>query len=136
MIGKFYNIETKQRRPGKSFQNAFFSLVPDAGYGSHRCQNRRRNRRNNLHNPLKSLFLRHNWLIDLMVNRINFTTEAQRTPSLSESLHRILCVSESLWFYDQSPSPGMVEPPPPWLPPVSVLPPLCVLSPPDCELLP
>ena len=64
-----------------------------------------------------------------MVNRIYFTTEAQRTLSLSESLHRMLCVSESLWFYDQSPSPGMVEPP------VSVLPPLCVL-PPVCELLP
>ena len=27
-----------------------------------------------------------------------FTTETLRTPSLSESLHRILCVSESLWF--------------------------------------
>ena len=59
MIGKFYNIETKQRRPGKSFQNAFFSLVPDTGYGSHRRQNRRRNRCDNLHNPLKSFFLRH-----------------------------------------------------------------------------
>ena len=67
MIGKFYNIETKQRRPGKSFQNAFFSLVPDAGYGSHRRQNRRRNRRNNLHNPLKGLLLRHNRLMVLMV---------------------------------------------------------------------
>ena len=56
------NITTqrlKTRRPGKSFQNAFFCLVPDAGYGSHRCQNRRRNRGDNLHNPLKSFFLRH-----------------------------------------------------------------------------
>ena len=39
-----------------------------------------------------------------MVNRIGeklyFTTETQRTLSLSESLHRMLCASESLWFYD------------------------------------
>jgi len=28
-------------------------LVSDARYGSHRCQNRCRNRRDNLHNPLK-----------------------------------------------------------------------------------
>ena len=87
-------------------------LVSDTGYSTQRGQYRRRHRCNDLHNPLKSLFLRHNRLIDLMVNRIYFTTEAQRTLSLSESLHRILCVSESLWFYDQSPSPGMVEPPP------------------------
>ena len=54
-------------RPGIKLQNAFFSLVPDAGYGSHRRQNRRRNRCDNLHNPLKGLFLSHNRLIDLMV---------------------------------------------------------------------
>ena len=58
------------RRPGIKLQNAFFSLVPDAGYGSHRRQNRRRNRGDNLHNPLKSFLLRHNRLIDLMVNRM------------------------------------------------------------------
>ena len=45
-------------------------LVSDTRYGSHRCQDRRRNRRNNLHNPLKGFFLRHNRLIDLMVNRM------------------------------------------------------------------
>ena len=87
-------------------------LVSDTGYSSQRGQDGRRHRCYDLHNPLKSFLLRHNRLIDLMVNRIYFTTEAQRTLSLSESLHRMLCVSESLWFYDQSPSPGMVEPPP------------------------
>ena len=52
-------------------------LVSDAGYGSQRGQNRRRHRCYDLHNPLKSFFLRHNRLIDLMVNRIYFTTEAR-----------------------------------------------------------
>ena len=45
-------------------------LVSDTRYGTHCRQNRRRNRRDNLHNPLKSFFLRHNRLIDLMVNRM------------------------------------------------------------------
>ena len=45
-------------------------LVSDAGYSSHRRQNRRRHRCYDLHNPLKGLFLRHNRLIDLMVNRM------------------------------------------------------------------
>ena len=45
-------------------------LVSDAGYSSQRGQNRRRNRGDNLHNPLKSLLLSHNRLIDLMVNRM------------------------------------------------------------------
>ena len=39
-------------------------LVSDAGYGSHRRQNRRRHRCYDLHNPLKSFLLRHNRLID------------------------------------------------------------------------
>jgi len=73
-------------------------LVSDTGYSTQRGQDGRRHRCNDLHNPLKSLFLCHNRLIDLMVNIIYFTTEAQRTLSLSESLHRMLCVSESLWF--------------------------------------
>ena len=34
-------------------------LVSDAGYGSHRGQDGRRHRCNDLHNPLKSFFLRH-----------------------------------------------------------------------------
>ena len=41
-------------------------LVSDARYGSHRRQNRRCDRGDNLHNPLKSLFLRHNRLIDFL----------------------------------------------------------------------
>ncbi len=45
-------------------------LVSDAGYGSQRRQNRRRHRCYYLHNPLKGFFLRHNRLIDLMVNRM------------------------------------------------------------------
>ena len=63
MIGKALSysflMRLNTRRPGIKLQNAFFSLVPDAGYGSHRCQYRRRNRCDNLHNPLKGLFLRH-----------------------------------------------------------------------------
>jgi hypothetical protein len=34
-------------------EQAPFDLVPDARYGSHRRQYRRRNRRDNLHNTLK-----------------------------------------------------------------------------------
>jgi hypothetical protein len=34
-------------------EQAPFDLVPDARYGSHRRQDRRRNRRDNLHNTLK-----------------------------------------------------------------------------------
>ena len=45
-------------------------LVSDTGYSTHCRQNRRRNRCNNLHNPLKSFLLSHNRLIDLMVNRM------------------------------------------------------------------
>ena len=42
-------------------------LVSDTGYSTQRGQNGRRHRCNDLHNPLKSLFLFHNRLIDLMV---------------------------------------------------------------------
>ena len=45
-------------------------LVSDTGYSTQRRQYRRRHRCNDLHNPLKSLFLRHNRLIDLMVLKI------------------------------------------------------------------
>ena len=41
-------------------------LVSDARYGSQRRQDRRRNRRDNLHNPLKGFLLRHNRLIDFL----------------------------------------------------------------------
>ena len=69
------NTSAKHRLIDKSVlesnsRTLLLCLVPDTGYGAHRCQNRRRNRRNNLHNPLKGLFLRHNRLIDLMVNRM------------------------------------------------------------------
>ena len=43
-------------------------LVSDTGYSTQRGQYRRRHRCNDLHNPLKSFFLRHNRLIDLMIN--------------------------------------------------------------------
>ena len=35
----------------------------------------------------------------LLGKELNFTTEARSHRVLSESLHRILCVSESLWFH-------------------------------------
>ena len=47
-------------------QNAFLCLVPHARGRSHRSQNRRCHRRDNLHNPLKSLLLRHNRLLDFL----------------------------------------------------------------------
>ena len=42
-------------------------LVSDTGYSTQRGQNRRRHRCNDLHNPLKSLFLCHTLLM-LMIN--------------------------------------------------------------------
>jgi len=45
-------------------------LVSDTGYSTQRGQYRRRHRCYDLHNPLKSLFLRHNRLIVLMVLKI------------------------------------------------------------------
>ena len=59
-----------QKRPGNQTPERFSCLIPHARGRSHCRQNRRRNRSNNLHNPLKSFLLRHNRLIDLMVNRM------------------------------------------------------------------
>ena len=42
-------------------------LVSDTGYSTQRGQYRRRHRCNDLHNPLKSFFLRHTLLM-LMIN--------------------------------------------------------------------
>ena len=58
------------KRSGKISRTLFFCLVPNTWYRSHCRQNRRRNRCDNLHNPLKSFLLRHNRLIVLMVNRM------------------------------------------------------------------
>ena len=59
-------VESRDKEKRKHCQSVleitperFFMSNTHAGGRSHRRQNRRRNRCDNLHNPLKSFFLRH-----------------------------------------------------------------------------
>ena len=55
MSRSWYKITTQKTKALWIFsQSAFLCLVPHTRGRSHRCQNRRRNRDDNLHNPLKS----------------------------------------------------------------------------------
>ena len=67
---RIFLLSTDNKASWKSNSRTLFRLVPHARGCSQRRQYRRRHRCNDLHNPLKSLFLRHNRLIDLMVLKI------------------------------------------------------------------
>ena len=66
---RIFLLSADNKASWKSNSRTLLCLVPlHTGGRSQRRQYRRRHRCDDLHNPLKSLFLRHNRLMVLMVN--------------------------------------------------------------------